>query len=174
MNLSKRDEYKPVKGDTIFSSDEVLGRLASGFHRIPVIDDDKHVINYITQSRVVELIAENLNHFRSRVEKTVEVLNIGLRNVISINEDNTAIEAFIKMHENKVSGIAVVDTDNKLVGSLSVSDLKYILIDEIFEGLAESAMDFVAHCRQQNTHEFSPSISVEKNYYIRENYWKIC
>jgi len=163
MNISKRNDYKPVNADTLFSSEDVLGRLASGTHRIPVIDGDKHIINYITQGHVIELVAENINHFKNKMEKTVANMGIGLREVITINEDQNAIEAFIKMHQNKVSGIAVVDADNKLIGSLSVSDLKYILVDEIFFGLAESAMDFVAHCRQQNMKEFSPSISVDKN-----------
>jgi len=163
MNISKRNEYKPVNADTLFGSDEVLGRLASGTHRIPVIDGDKQIINYITQGRVIELVAENINHFKNKMEKTIVDMGIGLREVVTINEDQNAIEAFIKMQQNRVSGIAVVDADNKLIGSLSVSDLKYILVDEIFFGLSESAMDFVAHCRQQNTREFSPSISVDKN-----------
>jgi CBS domain-containing protein len=163
MNLSKRNEYKPVTADILFGNEEVLGRLASGAHRIPVIDGNKQVINYITQGRVMELIAENINNFRNKMDKTVTNLGLGLREVVTVNEDQTAIEAFIKMHQNKVSGIAVVDSEKKLIGSLSVSDLKYILVDEIFYGLAESAMDFVAFCRQQNVHEFSPSISVDKS-----------
>lgn len=163
MNLSKRNEYKPVSADALFGSDEVLGRLSSGGHRIPIIDADKRIINYITQGRVVELVAENINHFRSKMDKTVGDMGIGLREVITINEEQTAIEAFIKMQQNKISGIAIVDAEKKLIGSLSVSDLKYILVDEIFYGLSESAMDFVAYCRQQNIHEFSPSISVDKN-----------
>jgi len=96
MNISKRNEYKPVNADALFGSDEVLGRLASGTHRIPVIDGDKQIINYITQGRVIEIVAENINHFKNKMEKTIVVMGIGIREVVTINEDQNAIEAFIK------------------------------------------------------------------------------
>jgi len=55
--------------------------------------------------------------------------------VISITSDKTAFEGYHLIKMNQISGIAVVDSDGKLVGCLSASDLKGSLEVNLFDDL---------------------------------------
>jgi CBS domain-containing protein len=47
-------------------------------------------------------------------------------NVISVNQNATVLEAFQLMSLNSISGVAIVDNEMKLLGTISASDLKVI------------------------------------------------
>jgi len=49
--------------------------------------------------------------------------------VVSITTKERAIDAFMAMHDKRVSAVAVVDDDGKIVGNISASDMKTIGYD---------------------------------------------
>jgi CBS domain-containing protein len=67
------------------------------------------------------------------------------KHVYSIDSNKTAFEAFQLMIEHKISGIAVVDdVSGKLVGNVSVRDLKVVQHDaRFFFLLGEKLSDFL-------------------------------
>ena len=59
------------------------------------------------------------------------------------------MEAFMEMHANKLSALAVVDDDGKLCGNLSASDLKgFQLFFANFDDLFKPVSEFLSAVRK--------------------------
>jgi len=104
-------------------------------HRVAIGDDE--LFDYISQSDIVKFLKEK-NILGELGSKTIKELGLGSANVISITPNQRVIEAFKKILLNKVSGIAVVDENSRLVGQISSSDLKCIsqsgdMINRLYE-----------------------------------------
>mgnify|MGYP001160838982 FL=1 len=63
--------------------------------------------------------------------KSVEVVNYMLAKPITVKPDINVHEAAQKILENKVSGVAVVDADNNLVGMLSELDCLQAIVSAV-------------------------------------------
>jgi len=113
-------------------------------HRVMVQDQETGKLNgLITQSRLLEFIETTLHSIRER-DQTLSDLNLGFKEVASVNEKNMALTAFKQMTEKvkimapadskslffflagckRVSAVAVVNNEGTLVGNISVNDLK--------------------------------------------------
>jgi CBS domain-containing protein len=86
-----------------------------------------------------------------------------------LGENQTVKEAIVKMNSENVSSIALVDEDGVLVGTFSISDVKYLIKASKFEYLRESCVDYISSVRQyQSVHEHHgkdtfPAFSVHQN-----------
>jgi CBS domain-containing protein len=95
-------------------------------HRVPIVDEEGHLISILTQSSIISQIYHNLSIF-SDSHKTVGELGLGYKaKIVAARSTQIAGAAFTTARDHKVSGLAVVDDQNKLVGNISVSDLKTI------------------------------------------------
>jgi CBS domain-containing protein len=75
--------------------------------------------------------------------------------IVSVNTHTRALFAFIQMHTQGVSAVAVVDSQGILVGSISVSDLRSLTPTQL-ESLQLPVMEFLA---QRHTNAPSTPIS---------------
>jgi len=142
--LQKRNPYHPVKvGYSLMSAVEILAR-EKGLHRVPVVDSDSKLFNIITQSQLLEMLENNLPFLGRRKEKPVGEIHGAIRKVLTIKEDVPAIEAFKMMTNEGVSGLAVVNADGKLLGNISIRDLKGITSDgRMFWRLFQTTSHFI-------------------------------
>lgn len=106
-------------------------RFASGVHRIAVTSSATgDVIGILSQRRMVRYVWNNLRRFpnlEQALESTLEEQKIGTYDdVISIAGDAPVIDALVKMHALAVSSIAVVDSNNNLLGNISVTDVSLL------------------------------------------------
>jgi len=67
------------------------------------------------------------------MNERVESWMQNLRTVETINVNDILVEAFKKIWDNKVSGLACVDEDGKLKGNVSASDLRFVEFKAITE-----------------------------------------
>lgn len=98
-------------------------------HHVLGLNSDGELVNVISQSRIVECISSlfGVDPVLTKLGvKTVKELDMGLRDVISIQESDKAANAFRLLAEKNVSGIAVVNSSKQLVGNISVRDLRVI------------------------------------------------
>lgn len=134
-----------------------------GVHRVPVVNEKGEVVNILSQSSLITFLnhsCANLAEFKS----TLKELHLGSKPVISVHKDVPAIEAFRLMDKKKISGVAVVDTDGKLVGNTSASDLKLFLKTPSIDLLNMPIMQFLNKIRQE-------SIDVSLNFkYLYSNF----
>jgi CBS domain-containing protein len=57
---------------------------------------------------------------------TVEDTKLGFCDLVTINKNERALNAFMKLYSYNLSGLAVVDNTDTVIGNISVSDLKDI------------------------------------------------
>jgi len=98
-------------------------------HRAPVFDysgPHERLVGVISQSDVARFLADNIEKLGPSIQQTLTELKIShtLPSVISVSDQAPAVHAFFLMYYNKVSAVAVVDTDGKLVANISASDLR--------------------------------------------------
>jgi predicted transcriptional regulator len=63
---------------------------------------------------------------RTLDEISIHQVNICHGPVDSMHGDETLLAALKKMREHGHSGIAIIDYNNKLIGNLSMADIKYL------------------------------------------------
>jgi CBS domain-containing protein len=139
-DLSKRNPYCPVEGGAPLI--EALHLMVKwGVHRIPIVDSEGELITIISQSQLSTFVYKYLYNFpNSLIKQTAASIAtaISIENqesttnafgVISVGLQDRAIDAFIKMHEKRVSGVAVLNDEGAIVGNISASDLKAIGFD---------------------------------------------
>jgi len=98
----------------------------------------------ITQSRLLEFIGL-VQHSLNEEAQTVEYLNLGTKEVVTVRDTDMSIRAFTLMKEKKISAVAVVNEQGKLVGNMSSDDLKLVGYDfSYFTYLAGSVNEYLS------------------------------
>jgi len=121
-----------------FKSPETGHRL----HRVAVLDSNK-MVDVISQSDIINFVEQNISLLPKNVaEKTAEELKI-IHSPLMLTVDTTVSDALLTLCRNKVSGIALVDSEYKLVGNLSASDLRGIQ-PTCFEFFTGSVLQFLS------------------------------
>jgi len=157
-DLSKRNKLYPITVDSNLL--DAVDKMASNHvQRIPILNKEGQIINLLTQSAVIDYLAKHVSQLGPSIQKTLKELNFEKKAVISIDHSKPAIDAFRLMVENRISGLAVLDSNKKLMANISARDLRSIQQDaRLFERLYYSVGEFVSHVRQANYRAIHPSI----------------
>lgn len=81
-------------------------------------------MNVISQSDIIRFLVPKMDQFVSLFDSTAEELGLGMHPPITISSTEPAIKALRLIGTHRISALAVVDENGKLVGNLSASDLK--------------------------------------------------
>jgi len=149
-DLSGKDPWKGVdSGASLQAVVDLLNHYK--IHRIPVIDSTGELHTILSQSRVVQYLAQYIDMF-TFAQETVEQHKLGYRDsVVVVSTESVAKDAFEVMRDKGVSGVGVVDENQKLVSAVSTSDLRAVVYSKHhFERLNLSVSDFVTLVRVSN------------------------
>jgi CBS domain-containing protein len=147
LDLSRRNTFHAVHPtDTLLTVCELLAK--GGVHRVPVVNEKGEVTNILSQSSLITFLYKNCANF-TEFSRSLAQLHLGSKPVISVPKDVPAIEAFRLMDKKKISGVAVVDIEGKLVGNTSASDLKLFLKTPSIDLLNMPIMQFLNKIRQE-------------------------
>jgi predicted transcriptional regulator len=69
-------------------------------------------------------LSKHVQEFEPIANKTLEELGLASKSVVTIGTDDLAVEAFQKMVKEKVTSVAIVDSEGSLVTSISAKDIK--------------------------------------------------
>lgn len=148
--LTRRNPFHPIStGYSLFSAAEALAR-EEHLHRVPVLNNhtDRKLINIITQSQMLDIFQKRMALLGEKANAPVVFKTS--QEVLSVKESETAISAFEKIVQARVTGIAVVNDSGSIVGNVSVRDLKGIHTDgRVFWRLFQSVKDFMAHVHEE-------------------------
>jgi len=101
--------------DSIREVAKIMAKIDTGV--VPVVDGKK-VIGMITdRDIVVRLVAEGKDPSSSSVKDAMS------KNVRAVNEDATVSEALLMMSYAQIRRVPVVNTNNELVGIVSIGDI---------------------------------------------------
>jgi len=124
---SKKNPFHPVTSSQSLIS--VVELMAKGLHRIPVVDDDRNLLNIITQSTVIQFLKSHMNTCGSKCTMPLKEMEFSDQYVIRIEESERAIVAFRVMKTTGVSCVAIVSElgeGGKIKGNVSAKDIKKI------------------------------------------------
>jgi CBS domain-containing protein len=107
-----------------------LIQLLSKHHRVAIVNDKYDVIQILTQSKLVEFLYKNRRFFPEAMHQRVDNLQ---KPVECINQKEFVMEAFKRIWDKEVSGLAVVNDDGVLTGNISASDLLKTHVEPIGE-----------------------------------------
>jgi len=150
IDLSRRNPFHRVRQDT--SVRDIIRLFSQGIHRVAVMDvADERLIGVLSQSDVMKFVLSNMDKF-SGFKGDREMSKISFmtptNNMVSVKDNIPAIDAFLKMHENGISAISIVDNNNNLIGTLSASDLKMIDVQNDFNILIRPLREFTSDLRK--------------------------
>eukprot|EP01126_Amoeba_proteus_P038191 TRINITY_DN3973_c0_g2_i16.p1 TRINITY_DN3973_c0_g2~~TRINITY_DN3973_c0_g2_i16.p1 ORF type:complete len:180 (-),score=39.43 TRINITY_DN3973_c0_g2_i16:563-1102(-) len=91
-------------------------------HRLAVTSGDRFV-GILTQSRIVRKFSLHISDFNFG-NQYIRDLNLGIKPVVTVNENDTVTDAINCICKNKISGVGIIDKDGKLIGNFSAIDIK--------------------------------------------------
>jgi len=108
---------------------EAIKMFARGIHRIPIVDKTNGIINIFTQSQFLKFLAQHEELLVNIGDMSAMDLDLGISEarhnlIVRVTEDTPAIDAIEKLGRLKLSAVAVVDKEGKLVSQFSASDLR--------------------------------------------------
>lgn len=151
------------QGSSLYTAWEILSK--EDVHRLPVVDKDGAIVDIITQSMLIDFLWQNLDKIGSVADTKVSNLFGGYegKQVISIHDTDKTYNAFRKMIAEHVSGLAVVDADNRLVDNISFRDFKRTHSEaRTFWRLWDSVSEFKA----RSDAEHPPPMKFDKPLYV--------
>eukprot|EP01117_Protostelium_nocturnum_P018867 TRINITY_DN798_c0_g1_i1.p1 TRINITY_DN798_c0_g1~~TRINITY_DN798_c0_g1_i1.p1 ORF type:complete len:316 (+),score=95.22 TRINITY_DN798_c0_g1_i1:141-1088(+) len=161
--LSRTKPFHPIKEtDSLWDAFELLGK---GVHRVPVVNEKGEITNILSQSSAIQFLSKNVTHLGSCVTKSLEEIEIGTTPVVAVTHLDTAADAFRLMEKRKMSGLAVIDTqDGRLIGNTSSSDLKLFIKTPSIEMLKQPITDFLKGIRNENEIDIhAPVMAIESH-----------
>jgi CBS domain-containing protein len=129
-------------------------RFMNGVHRVPVLDDEDKLVSTFSQSDLVRLIREYMkDHALGFLgKKTVEDVGLAEEKIIAVETTCPILAVMHLMNTNKVSAIALVDADSKIVGNFSATDLRGLFREHLAD-LMKPADVFL---KEHSPKSFSP------------------
>jgi len=150
--LGIRTPYHPItRGYSLFAAFEILAREPS-LHRIPIVDNQRHLVSILTQSQLVEYTWRNIELLgTAKRVKMVGEMGYNLHEVVSIKTTDVTMQAFNLMIEKNITGVAVVNNHGQLVDQISLRDLKAVAPDgRLFARLYKPAEVFLNHLKTES------------------------
>jgi len=154
-------QFYPLNDDKNLWDALILLVANPKLRRIPVMSSRDDLQKIVTPMDIVKLLVSQDLGSAGKLAISDLKLDIGKTEVVKINKDATALEGFRLLDQKNISGLAVVDDRNKVVGGLSTSDLKAIMYDASeFINLHLPVSDFVRKVRQKDSLTPEKDISV--------------
>jgi len=161
------------KNDSLSTALKLMA--STGTRRLLIVENPQEtpieaekILNVLTQSSIISYLSKNLEQVGSLGKKTIKESNLGIKNVITVNEDSEAIEAFKLMSKNRITGVAVVHSNGTLFTIISAKDIKEVDLTPPFKKLFVSATQFVSSVRAHTLKEFVPAVYVRSENTIAE------
>lgn len=98
----------------------------TGLTRLAVTDEGGHLTSILTQTRLVRYLSNRAHEMGKITEIPLRRFGLGNNPVIGIDENEPVINAFLKIYQYNIGGIAVFNKDKHIIGNISISDLKDI------------------------------------------------
>eukprot|EP00455_Lapot_gusevi_P010670 TRINITY_DN1483_c0_g1_i8.p1 TRINITY_DN1483_c0_g1~~TRINITY_DN1483_c0_g1_i8.p1 ORF type:complete len:305 (+),score=84.24 TRINITY_DN1483_c0_g1_i8:73-987(+) len=118
--------------------------LASGSHRVAVLNQDGQVVNVISQSSIMHFIHHHIASFEDELLSTVADLHLGKSPVACVTENDSTLQVLKLMATRNLSGVCVLDeTKTSWIATTTGSDLKLYLAQPCLELLQQPILSFL-------------------------------
>jgi len=129
LNLQEESPTLELENDpTLLDLVKLLG--IEKYHRI-IVTKDHLPVGVLSQMDVIRFLDKNLHLLPESLRVTGISKLTGKSGVVCVKETDKVINAFEHLCTNSFYGIAILNSQNKLVGNLSISDLRGISADDL-------------------------------------------
>jgi len=142
----------PIKTSTPIY--EVLSLFGKNVHRAPVFSEDGKLVNYLTQTELLQFMAQSMYLIGDSATLSVEALSLcNFGKVVSVKESDIVLDVVKLLSKNSISAVPVVDDYGRLLANFSLSNLKG-LRRETFSELLLPIADYLQLQRIKETENF--------------------
>jgi len=113
------------------------------------VNQEGKCVQIISQSLILQFIANNRDSLVEDTKQTLEEMNLGFGEVVTVGAHEKAFSAFQIIDKTHYSGIGVVDNHQKLIGNTSARDIKYLVLDKCELSLEMPILEYLAAIRQR-------------------------
>jgi len=134
LNVSHKDEWVTMnEEESIF--DAITSFFANHLRESAIVNKQGEFVSILTQFRLIQWLAKQpIDEMGNFANMAIDQFKFGYKKVCSMHQSRRAIDVFLAMNRFSISSVAIVNSDNKVIGTISVSDLKDI---------SESAQNFI-------------------------------
>ncbi|TPX47324.1 hypothetical protein SeLEV6574_g02740 [Synchytrium endobioticum] len=136
-NLSRRDALVPIEVSATLS-DACSLLVKEKVHRLIVFDPaipkgPERFLGVLSESSVCKFVADRFGKLGEVLgtwddgKKSLAELGFVKGNVISIHKEDSVLDALSIMHDHSISSLAIIENGDKLIGTISMSDIREIL-----------------------------------------------
>jgi len=143
---------------------QILEIFSQGAHRVMVGDGAPEKTKVLSQVDVVLYLLDKFDALPASCKQSLSQLGLVQENktvnkIVAMSHRNSAVEGFRKIYRQGVSALAVLDDNDKLVGTLSASDVRGIKLDQL-----ESVLDpVVTYLSKISGGQSRPLVTVTPN-----------
>jgi len=125
ISISTRNEWITMsEEDSIF--DAIVKFAKGNIREVALVNTQGEFMSILTQYRFVQWLDNHSNEMGDFANMPVVQFQLGYKKVHSMHQSRRVIDIFLQMKHLGVSALAVVNNEFKLIGNISVSDLKDI------------------------------------------------
>jgi len=129
--LSQKNKLIPVmEGTTILNIMQIM--ISNNAQRVPIVSTHNKLINFVTQSSLLQYFATNSSKLGKYGDSTLSELGFQPKHVFAVKESAKALDAFKLMSEHKITGVPILDSEGDIITNLSSKDLRTVLTDPQF------------------------------------------
>jgi len=150
-NLSQTCSFQYLKDDDNFQTALLKMVSLSNVRRFPVMNLKDDLVGILTQSEVINVLAQKIDLFPFS-KLTIDELNLGtLREIKAVTQDSKVIEAFNLLVEYHIYGVPVVDNQKVVIGNISASDIQLIVENFEFTTLESTIRSVLPNTHQKRS-----------------------
>ncbi|KAI8320797.1 hypothetical protein GQ54DRAFT_298408 [Martensiomyces pterosporus] len=136
-DMSHMNPFYSVLPETTVA--QIAGVFASGTHRVAVMESERVIRGILSQTRIIRYFFEQCGSIspelgngvpdgeRALLDKSLRELGLVTNNVVMAKPSTPVIQALSLLERWHISSIAIVEDNQRLVGNLSVTDVKYLV-----------------------------------------------
>eukprot|EP00038_Savillea_parva_P019721 m.28550 g.28550 ORF g.28550 m.28550 type:complete len:343 (+) comp4527_c0_seq1:59-1087(+) len=159
LSLVRRNNFHCVNRNASLEEATTL-LLKKGCHRVPVVDDSGKIVNIMSQSTIIKFLNDHMDELDDFGKITIAEAACGTSPVLSVNSNDTVLDAFRVIAENDITGVAVVDAETgNLVANTSAVDFREFLRDPS-TSLDSKVATFMEKVRQHGLTSRHPAMSI--------------
>jgi len=143
-DLSRKNPFYSVLPESPLLA--AIDVMRTGVHRVNVLGGtDGLVTGVLTQTDILRhLVSDSQLLLALNKVRVCDLAKLVHRPAISIGEQRSVLEAFKLMSESGVSSVAVVDAGRRLVGNISISDVRFLFKHVSMRALWKTCVDFIS------------------------------
>eukprot|EP01133_Synstelium_polycarpum_P007853 gene7853-9215_t len=125
-NLGEIEKFPYMVLDKNATVSQLLKYFNTGVHTAFILNEMKK-LEMISQLSIAKWIKDNIQEFGDLGDKPIGELltTIPAKSLISIKNTQPVYEALKVLYSERIYGMAIVDDANKVVGNISIIDIKY-------------------------------------------------